>query len=726
MVLCRISKKNFLIVLISLSLLTITKAQDSSFIFQTNHFKDYTPASLGNGYFSIESSLLGSKATSSYMAWVYDHADGDVSRIARLPAWNEINYFNGTDWLNDTPLNGNDFSSYKQKLNMKEGVLYTKYNWDDHEKISSIETETFVSRKNKNLAAVKFQVTPKFAGKVKIYLPLKEWNHPVRKRYAELEKIFPNPPGSYPAEWYPGYMKIINKNLYTTGDDIVIWMISKADGRPVSVAEVINIGWDHELKNKSIKTINKKNEIGAEIEFDAEANQTYSFYKYVSAVSSNDSQDYIMSAKKNSNEAKVKGYNTAFLENKESWNDIWKTDIIIKDDPPLQKIVHSMMFYLFCSIRAGTNFSIPPMGLANDGYYGHIFWDADIFMFPSLLLMHPGMAESMVNFRFEALNAAKENAKLNGYKGAMYPWESDEIGNEATPKFAYQNALSENHITGDVALAQWQYYLATGDKKWLADTGYSVIKATADFWISRVSFNKKKDRYEIKNIVSVDEGRVGINNDAYTNSIAKKNLEIAIKASSILNRDLNPKWEEVKDKIFIPYDSLHQIYSTYENAPDSILGAVVTLLSYPIDVNMSETAKTNNLENAAKLIYKEGPGAMMTVTLLPVIAAEVKNDSLLNRLSAISYKDYLHPPYNVLTETPHNKSINFITGAGGFLQQIIYGYTGLRITDEGVVGKYKPMLPKNIKELTLQNFYISGSKYDINVKDNKLTLTKKE
>ncbi len=308
----------------------------------------------------------------------------------------------------------------------------------------------------------------------------------------------------------------------------------------------------------------------------------------------------------------------------------------------------------------------------------------------------------------------------------MYPWESDELGNEATPAFAYQNALSENHITGDVALAQWQYYSATGDKKWLADTGYNVIKATADFWISRVSYNKEKDRYEIKNIVSVDEGRIGISNDTYTNSIAKKNLEIAINASRILNKEVNPKWEDVKNKIYIPYDSVNQIYPTYENAPDSILGSVVTLLSYPIEVNMSDEAKTNNLENAAGLVYKEGPGAMMTVTLLPIIAAEVKNENILDKLSIISYKGYLHPPFNVLTETPHNHSINFITGAGGYLQQIIYGYTGLRITDNGVIEKYKPILPKNIEELTLQNFHLNGKIYDISIKGNKLIKTEKK
>ncbi len=100
-----------------------------------------------------------------------------------------------------------------------------------------------------------------------------------------------------------------------------------------------------------------------------------------------------------------------------------------------------MIFYLLCSIREGTNFSIPPMGLSSSGYYGHIFWDADTWMFPAILLMHPEFAKSMVMFRYLTLEKSKEKAKANGYSGAMYPWESDELGYETTPKFAWQNAL---------------------------------------------------------------------------------------------------------------------------------------------------------------------------------------------------------------------------------------------------------------------------------------------
>jgi hypothetical protein len=81
------------------TLVNQAQSKDSSFIFTTKSFTNCTPASLGNGYFRIESSLLGTKRTGSYMARVHDHANGDIPRIARLPAWNEVNYFSGKYWL---------------------------------------------------------------------------------------------------------------------------------------------------------------------------------------------------------------------------------------------------------------------------------------------------------------------------------------------------------------------------------------------------------------------------------------------------------------------------------------------------------------------------------------------------------------------------------------------------------------------------------------------------
>ena len=97
------------------------------------------------------------------------------------------------------------------------------------------------------------------------------------------------------------------------------------------------------------------------------------------------------------------------------------------------------------------------MGLSGLGYNGHVFWDAELWMYPALLVMHPELAKSMVEYRFQRLEAAKRNAFANGFKGAMFPWESAESGVEETPVWALSGPF-EHHITADVAIAAWNYY----------------------------------------------------------------------------------------------------------------------------------------------------------------------------------------------------------------------------------------------------------------------------
>jgi trehalose/maltose hydrolase-like predicted phosphorylase len=335
-------------------------------------------------------------------------------------------------------------------------------------------------------------------------------------------------------------------------------------------------------------------------------------------------------------------------------------------------------------------------------------------MFPSLLLTHPDVAHSLVAFRGRTLPAAQANGKANGFRGAMYPWEADERGQETTPHFAVQNARSEIHITGDVALAQWQYYLATGDSAWLGREGWPVIRETAEFWVSRATYDSTADKYHIKNVVSVSEGLIGVTDDAYTNAVARKNLEIATAASKRLGRETDPRWTELASKLHLPYDSVSEFYRTYEGAHDSTLGDVTPLLAYPLGVPMSERAKRAQLEQAVKRLLREGPGAMMGSTLLSVDAAELGDRALVDSLLTRSYAGWLQGPFLMLSETPDKKdAVNFVTGAGGFLQQVIFGWTGLRLGERGLEPAFPPLLPSRVSRLVLRGVQVRGKRYDV-------------
>ncbi|MFZ1081808.1 MAG: hypothetical protein WAO19_07775, partial [Candidatus Kryptoniota bacterium] len=520
-----------------------------------------------------------------------------------------------------------------------------------------------------------------------------------------------------PNVWYPGHMTIYGREAFANRRSAGEWVTTKPDSDSTEVAIAAQISFPKDLANLQVSANTTQDGTSLEFTFDAKRGKSYTFCKFVGIFSSRESKNFLTDAKRNVSNATLKGYDKVFKEHEAAWHELWKTNVTIQGNTELQDVIHSCMFYLFGSVRAGSGFGIPPMGLSSDGYYGHMFWDSDTWMFPPLLLMHPDIAKSMVMFRYKALPAAEANAKLNGYHGAMYPWESDENGDEACPKFAYQNALYENHVTGDVAFAQWQYFLATEDTSWLRDYGYPVIRETAEYWTTRATYDSTKDRYNINKVVSVDEGLIGVNNDSYTNLVAKRNLEIAAKAAGLLGEQPDAKWKEISDKLYIPYDSTNHCYLTYENAPPQSLGAVVPLLYYPLELSVPNNVKENDLTNALNFTKEKGGGAMMGIALYQNVAAEIRNRELFDEFFNLSYKAYLRAPFNVLAETPENMSTNFLTGAGGFLQQVLFGYTGLRIAEDGLVQKYEPMLPEGVKEMTITSLNFRGRQYNVVVKD---------
>jgi trehalose/maltose hydrolase-like predicted phosphorylase len=697
-------------------------ADRSTFVFRTESLTPYTRSYLGNGYFSLVTHQLGSKPAESYMVKVYDRAPDDVPRIAALPAWNEVNVFNGERWLNDTALDNGSLRGYSQALNMYDAYLLTRYDWVDGGRSISVEIKAFVSRSNRYLAAVQLRFTPHYAGVIKVLLPVRAWKAPTRLPVGRMETLLRVPQGKALNVRYPGHMVVQDRKVEVGKNSGQVQVVARADGGNTSIAEAVAITWPQALKKLTARGILDQETAGVELEFETAAGESCTFTKYIGAASSIDEVSPAGTARETAEAARARGFDSVFAEHAAAWHEIWKTDVLVEGNPELQRVIHSTLFYLLESVREGTGFNIPPMGLSSSGYVGHIFWDSDTFMYPVLLLLHPDMAKSLAMFRCNTLEAARTNAQLRGYKGAMYPWEADETGAETTPRFAWDNALKENHVTADVALAQWQYYLATGDQDYLASCAYPVLKETADYWVSRGTYNQAKDRYEIRDIVSPDEGSRGVNNDVVTNVGARKNLELAIHASRILGKTENPLWRKLLEGIYIPYSAEGEYFPEFEGASawKGHIGHVTPLISYPFEYPMSDAAKRNTLENALKSITSTGGGAFLLPTIYPIVAAELRNQSLVDDCLLRSYQPYMKPPFNVINEGPRGESVNFLTGAG-LLQQFLYGYPGLRLSEQGVTERFEPLLPSSVRKLTLQNLTIRGRKYDLTVRGKTLT-----
>ncbi len=687
-------------------------AQDSTFLLSTTDPAYHTPTFLGNGAFSLVTTPTGTAPALSFAAGVYDHGPGDVPRIAALPAWNAIDVSDGRAWLGAAARDTSTLSGYRQTLDMFDGVLRTTYDWVEGDRRTSVSVEAFVSRANSRLAAVKLVLVPRFTGRVTLVFPLRSRTPPHR---LALERLEQSEPGWDPAMlWYPGYVALRARAVTPDSARIggELWLAGRTVGRGTAVAIAARVGWPAGQRAVSLRPVWSDSGVALEASFDATAGVPLTAYKYVGVASSVDSAP-VARVQDVARAAGARGYDALLADHVAAWHALWETDIVVEGDPQLQRLVHAMLFGLLASAREGADVSIPPMGLSSAGYYGHMFWDGDTWMFPALVVLHPRIARSLVGFRVRALAAARRNAQAHGYRGAQYPWESDELGEETTPRFAWQNALYEIHVNGDVALAQWQYFLSTGDTDWLACCGYPVIRATADFWVSRATLDSATGRYGIHHVVSVDEGLIGVGNDAYTNAVARKNLEIAVAASRRLRRQADPRWARVAERLDVPYDSAGLYHPTFDGAPAEKQGAVVPLLAYPLALPMSERVKRNDLESALRLMRREGPGVMMTVTLYAVVAAELGDRALVDSLLPLSYRGYVRPPFDVLAETQTSQGVDFLTGAGGFLQQVEFGYTGLRLSERGLEPAFPPALPAAVRRLVLRNISVRSRRYDI-------------
>jgi protein-glucosylgalactosylhydroxylysine glucosidase len=427
------------------------------------------------------------------------------------------------------------------------------------------------------------------------------------------------------------------------------------------------------------------------------AGETYSYSIVGSSITSAHHTDPLNEAERLTIYAKLEGRERLLQFHQRAWDQLWTSDIKIEGDEQSQQDVHSMLYHLYSFVREGTALSPSPMGLSGLGYNGHVFWDAELWMYPALLVMHPELAKSMMEYRFQKLDAAKRNAFSKGFKGAMFPWESAETGAEETPVWALSGPF-EHHITADVAIAAWNYYLVTQDKQWLLEKGWPILKETANFWASRVERNGP-GKYDIKNVVAADEWAENVDNNAFTNAAAKANLKFATEAAKILHLAADPDWMEVANNIPIlkMENGVTKEHAAYNG--EGIKQADVNLLAYPLKEITNTDQIKKDLAYYETRVPNEGTPAM-TQAVFTTLYARLGDGEKAYHWFKDAYVPNLNPPFRVIAETKGGTNPYFATGAGGILQGIIMGFVGIDITPTGLQ-QVKSALPKNWKSITI-------------------------
>lgn len=395
--------------------------------------------------------------------------------------------------------------------------------------------------------------------------------------------------------------------------------------------------------------------------------------------------------------AALKGSKELIAQHKQAWEDLWRSDIRVEGDEQTQRDIHAMIYHLYAFTRADGAVALPPMGLSNNGFYGRVFWDSETWMFPVLLALHPEMAKPLLEYRYERLGAAHRNAIANGYRGALYPWQSSITGDEDTPLCCIPGIM-EHHVTAAVGNAAWQYYEVTQDKNWLRERGWPILEATADFWASRV-VRKEDGQFHIDRVQGADEYAMDIADDAYTNAAARANLANAIRAAAVLNVPAHSEWEPVRNGLAILKfpDGVTREHETYRG--ETIKQADVNLLAYPLKEITEPVAVRRDLEYyGSRVDLAHGPA--MTRSVLAILYAKLDLPERAYELFKSSYVPHQRPPFGVIAETPASDNTYFTTGVGGVLQTMLYGFGGLEITEEGLKQR-QTKLPKAWKSLTL-------------------------
>jgi kojibiose phosphorylase len=308
-------------------------------------------------------------------------------------------------------------------------------------------------------------------------------------------------------------------------------------GTPVAVAEAVDWSFGPEAREvrdeKNLRTVT----------FRAAAGRTYTFEKYFAVFTGHDrGASPAAAAVAAVRRARQAGYAACRRAHDAEWRKKWERgDVIIEgDDAAQQALRYSLLQLLMAAPVAGSANSIPARALSGQVYKGAIFWDTEMFMLPYFVHTDPAKAVELLRYRIKTLDGARRKAKTEGpgYRGAFYAWESQETGDDACTYFNVGNPVTgrdirtyfrdkQVHISGDVAIALWQYFKLTGDDSLLREGGAEVIQECARFYYSFATFNPRKDRYEIRDVTGPDEYHERVNNNAFTNAVVAETFAIA-------------------------------------------------------------------------------------------------------------------------------------------------------------------------------------------------------
>ena len=521
-----------------------------------------TLTTVGNGYLGSRGSYEGEYASGvhypgTYIAGLYNKQATLVggkriynNDFVNCPNWTLIEFAIGeSDYTSPLKMN---ILSYQHMLNMKAGVMQrTIVCKDGAGRITRIHSLRIASMADPHLCALKFDITP--------------------INYSDTVHIRSAIDGTVINDNVARYRQLNSKHLAPVSQgqtkNGIYLHVQTNRSRYQIVMHATTAMCESEKSIRPLKTIIQKKGYVAEIlTLDARENKTYSLEKLVSVFTSLD--EGVADLDKAATQAigKINSFKDIYKPHARAWAAIWeKADIRIDGDRFMQKVARLHIYHLLVTAsphNKNIDAGITARGLHGEAYRGHIFWD-ELYILSFYNLRFPEISKALLMYRYKRLDGARQYAKENGYQGAMYPWQTADVGDEETQIVHYNPAndtwgpdLSrrQRHVSIAVFYNVWRYVADAKDHKFLHEYGAEMMLDITRFWASIASLNENTGKYSIEGVMGPDEfheklpnsNAYGLKDNAYTNIMVVWLLE---KAVEVINNMPSKTLRQLKEKI---------------------------------------------------------------------------------------------------------------------------------------------------------------------------------
>ncbi|MEH6943095.1 glycoside hydrolase family 65 protein [Bacillus sp. JJ722] len=703
------------------------------------HFinKFATLMTLGNGYLGTRAAheeAYTLQTRGMYVAGIYNkfHVN-DTSDLVNLPDMIGMQIMIDGEYFS---LLDGEILDYKRDLNLQNGELKREVTWKNNKGSRyTFVFQRFASKFNRHLFAMKLSVISLDKdSEISITTGIDAQQSNFGKQHIVEEKVMV-------------FDEKIMQGIYSTTES----------------KQVIAIATTVKAPKESHINFNAKNrQIMTNINGTLEQRKKVQFEKYGVVYTSLDNDLDGMLPENASLEAiqenSKASYDELLDQSTNEWKVFWETKrISVQSQQEFDQIALDFALY-HLEIMTPTHderFSVGAKGLTGEGYKGHVFWDTEIFILPFHLLNDSETARNLLRYRYLHLEQAKEKALQNGYKGALFPWESAFTGREETPEFAAINirtgkrqkvasAIAEHHIVADIAFATVQYYLVTKDDAFMKNEGVTLLKETALFWLSRAKMVGNK--YIINDVIGPDEYTEHIDNNAFTNYMAYNNVKQALYYMNYFNM-MDEKFEQrgqnFLNNLYLPKPNENGIIpqdDTFLKKPTIDLtkykkaqGSQGILLDYSrAEVNEMQILKQADVVMLLYLFPNLFDKALVAENLHYYEKHTIHDSSLSKAIHSIvaARCNDIEEAYQLFTEAclidlgtnPHSSDEGIHAASlGAIWLATVFGFANVSINEEGL--SLNPQLPNKWCEVSLP-IQFQGHQLKVTITHNRIEVRK--